>query len=120
MQVYTVQLAQWRQVPEDVKLLDTTARTGTSPFAPDWSIVKGIKNGSLTEGQYTNKYYGMLSLLLIKQPEVYEEVFQHDKVAIACMCPEGKFCHRLLLKNFLLSLGKATGKEIKFAGEIRK
>lgn len=124
MELFTIQLSKWRQLKErNIELIDTTVRTGEKFLAPSWDIVMGIKNGTISEEEYTATYLNMmrhsyvdnrgqwLSLIHIKHP-----------VAIACYCTymvdgQRKFCHRHLLKDIIGKVCESNGTNFTFYGE---
>lgn len=92
VQIWTVQLAQWRKVRElGIKLLDTTAASGESAFAPHMGDVQLYKAGNMSEEEYTEIYYQKMrdSYLtnserweLLSSPSVcghYDEVFDCER-----------------------------------------
>ena len=97
--------------------LDITVK-GQDPigkhFAPTWEMVKGIKNGSISNTLYMYAYTG---LMLVSQyataPTVWEQIRQRDKITLVCFCPAGAFCHRALLANIFQNMGWG-----KYKGEI--
>lgn len=80
-----------------VKLSSGTARA----FAPTWDMVIGIKGGSLSEEAYTQLYKGILACI---PREVWRWLHtqgeQTGEVTVLCFCPNGKFCHTLLLMDY--------------------
>lgn len=102
MECYTIQLSQHRLVtPESgILLLDTTVKSGERVFSPTWDIVLGVKSGKLTETQYTNVYRQLMQQSYQRSKERWLAVCATPKVAIACYCPPGTFCHRHLLKTY--------------------
>lgn len=98
MDLYTVQLSQWRIVSKlGIPLLNTTVKSGIKAFAPSWEIVMDVKRGIITPEQYTDIYHELMEQSLQQQPAVWEETLALEQVAIACYCRPGLFCHRHLL-----------------------
>lgn len=84
--------------------LDVTVK-GQDPlgksFAPTWEMVMGIKNNTMTQEQYTQRYVKMLSLLIGEVGEVWEDLksfaLSRGSVTLVCFCKPGAFCHRVIL-----------------------
>ncbi len=120
MEVYTIQLAQWRKCKTlGIPLLDTTAKSGDPVFAPGRGIVNGIKYGGLTEEEYTSEYLKQMRLSYVENPSRWNEVMEMDTVAFACYCGPEKFCHRHLLVDIYRKLCRHRGVPFVLKGEIR-
>lgn len=83
-------------------------------YAPTWDIVMGVKNGTITEEEYTRRYYDMLSnkhnndveaakqtINLVKMVMGSENMPERD-ITLVCFCPANAFCHRHLLVKWLV------------------
>ena len=75
---------------------------GTSypDLAPDWSMVKAVKDGSLFEVDFEAAYMNILNKLDVHK--VYKDL---DGKVLCCWCGKGKFCHRNFVKNWLKEAG---------------
>jgi hypothetical protein len=91
---------------------DTTIRTNTSCFAPNWNIVMDHKNGKITDEGYTEKYIQILEQSLLGRKKEWLSVLKQKEVVLVCMCGRGKFCHRYLIAMFLEKFGA------KYMGEL--
>lgn len=80
-----------------VPLIDTTVKSGESTFAPTWDIVTRVKSGEITPDQYTEIYLSQMRHSYKRNTARWVEVARMDRVAVACYCTSGKFCHRLIL-----------------------
>jgi len=123
IELYTIQLARWRLAKaHDIQLIDTTAKSGEKAgygfLAPSWDIVMGIKQGEITEEEYTHVYLRMLAQSRQRYPEKWATLLSLTKVAFACYCSSNKFCHRHLLYEDFQSYVKACGVEFRLGGEI--
>lgn len=125
MEVYTIQLCRHKLLTgSDITLLDTTVKSGVSPLAPTWKMVMDYKDGvSRGKGTVATLTYVSLYRALIKQryrdnPKPFDAICTMDKVAIACMCRSGKFCHRYLSVQFLEILCTIKGLPFDYKGEI--
>lgn len=69
------------------------------PLMPTWDMVNGIKEGTLTEEEYTKKYIALLDAREVTYEKVVEALGE-DAILI---CWEGtkKFCHRKLAARYL-------------------
>ena len=115
MILYTYQLAHHRRLMKgDIPLLDTTVKTGDKRLAPNWDIVMGVKNGTITEAQYTTEYLAILNQSWNDHPDFFKWLYSHEVLAVGCYCRAGVFCHRHLLVSFL----KERGKDVRYFGEI--
>lgn len=85
--------------------LDTTVKTSDKIFAPTWDMVMRHKNGSISDEEYTKKYYNLMRQSYIKHKNKWDELLSKEKVTLVCFCKAGKFCHRLILKDMLVKLG---------------
>lgn len=103
MKFYTIQMSKARKL--DIPLLDVTVKSGRKEFAPTWSLVWGIKNGTLTEEKYTESYYSLMRSSYKQNRKVWDEVLAQDELLVACYCRADKFCHRYLLADIFQELG---------------
>lgn len=100
MELYTVQLSQWRTVAKlDIVLLNTTVKSGNKAFAPSWEIVMDVKRGVISTDEYTRVYHAMMEQSLQTNAKEWERVLGIERVAVACYCQPGVFCHRHLLAD---------------------
>ena len=79
---------------------------------PGWDLVNGIKEGRLTEEEYTRAYLYKLSYVDLEsiKNKVREWELQGKDVCFMCYCGVGKFCHRhLLLKAMGLNYVEFKG-----------
>lgn len=103
MDVFTLSISNWRVAKAtDVLIIDTTIKSKHPLFSPSWDIVMGHKNGSVSDEEYKHEYRRILNRRIVETPDRFHEFFmlhQADRIALACYCPAGKFCHRHLLAN---------------------
>lgn len=124
MKIYTVQMAKWRKLKElGIELIDTTVKSGLPEFAPSWEMVIRVKaaaeeNKELEEKIYTGNYNRLMRLSFSKNPQAWFDLLGKEKIAIACYCKAGAFCHRHLLIKYLLAVARANGIEATYEGEI--
>ena len=96
-----------------VKLIDTTVRSGYAQVAPTWAMVEGIKDNTLPQEDYTRQYYDILRSSRELNPRFWDALFRLEQIALGCYCAPGTFCHRHLLKDYLLQHTNAS-----YKGEI--
>lgn len=124
MEIYTIQMAQWRKAKEmGVELIDTTVKSGIKAFAPTWDMVTRVKqrtveNSAEEEALYTKEYTDLMRASYRANTNQWFELLTKDKIAIACYCKAGDFCHRHLLVKFILALAADAGVPAELKGEI--
>lgn len=119
MELYTTQLSKWRQVKQkNIPLLDTTVKSGDRVFAPSWNLVARIKAGAIDSEQYTHLYKEMMRESYRSNKNRWLEVAHMDRVAIACYCPSGQFCHRLVLVDLFKALCAFHQLPFTYCGEL--
>jgi len=103
MKVYTVQLARTKHL--EVPVVDVTVKSAEGKarlVAPTWDMVRGYKNGKINEEEYTLLYMDILEeneQRILDAFSFYATLTQ--KIALACYCRAGDFCHRILLAKWL-------------------
>ena len=114
MNIYT---AQYRYSGTD--RLDITVKGNTYPgsfLAPTWEIVQGIKNGKITQWDYTIKYFAVILDRVAKGGGLaLKEIAENkEEITLVCFCPPNTFCHRVLAARLLeeLGLGKYLGERL--------
>jgi hypothetical protein len=110
MEVWTIQIAQWRLAQQlDITLIDTTVKSGNPAFSPTWEMVSAYKNGCIGEEEYSIHYNILIREKWITHRNAFEEVLALPKVALACYCKAGDFCHRHLLKRAFSKIASQRG-----------
>ncbi len=93
--------------------LDITAK-GQDPigkiFAPMWYMVQDYKKNR-DRVSYMDEYYRLMIQSYRDHKDIWKEILSRDKVTFVCFCYPG-FCHRFLLKDYLVRLGA------KYMGEV--
>jgi len=122
MQLWTCQMAKWRKAKEaDIVLFDTTVKSGLPVFAPTWEMVGWIKqnpNDLDQQERYTRAYQQLMRKSWTEHRADWEYLLGLERVAIACYCPPGQYCHRLLLKDYLIATGERLGITVEYQGEL--
>ena len=120
MRLHTFQLAKWRNVVAlGIPYLDTTVKTGNSIFAPNWDIVMRVKSGAISEVEYTDRYKQLMRESFLANKLEWLETIKAPELAVACYCPSGRFCHRLILVELLEALCRAHSVPFEYAGELQ-
>lgn len=118
MRAYTIQMARWKRAAMfGITVLDITVKSGDKVFAPTWDMVNGVKSGILSVEAYTELYTRMMRHSYRHNKKRWLEVLSMDKVAFACFCAEGDFCHRHLLIDFFGKCAKKHGIDFVNCGE---
>lgn len=98
IEIWTIQIGQWRVAKErEIAFIDTTAKSGLYAFAPHFSDVMLYKAGKLSEEEYTDIYHRKMDESLIQTPKYWEWLKVKPRIALACYCRAGVFCHRHLM-----------------------
>ena len=98
----------------DPRYLDVTVKSGDKAFAPTWKMVMGVKQGRMSEEEYTREYYERMRESYRQNRQRWDEVLSMEEAVLACYCRAGSFCHRYLLKDMLVKCGA------EYAGEVRR
>lgn len=119
MDLYTVQLAQWRRLENtDIEIINTTVKSGVQIFAPTWDLVLSYKSGKMSESEYRTHYIDLMRESYYANRAEWLAYLRKDRIALSCMCRAGNFCHRLILKEIFLGLGNNLGIEVVDRGEF--
>lgn len=117
--LWTIQLGQWRKAQaQGIALLNTTAQSGIPAFAPDFALVRLYKAGQLSEQDYTQAYLERMRASYAAQPAVWAELEKDQRVAVACYCKAGAFCHRHLFVQYMSKHLQNRGHQVELAGEL--
>lgn len=121
MELYTIQLAQWRIAQRrNIPIVDTTVKSGSQAFCPEWDMVMGIKDGSLSEQAYRAQYVALMRRTWRTHRREWEDLLAMPVVALGCYCKTGTFCHRHILKEAVSLIQKQRGALLVDGGEITK
>jgi hypothetical protein len=114
--IYTISIPIARKLGLDEKIgyIDITIGSGDKVFAPTWKMVNGIKNGTMSEDEYTAKYRFMMGQSRGIHWPRWNDLLCANTVYLACYCPPGEFCHRYILANILV---EEYGDDIEYMGE---
>jgi len=119
IKVWTIQMGSWRlAVERKIIMLDVTAKSGNSAFAPDYSAVMDYKNGKMTEEQYTTLYLTRMRQSFKQAFLEWEKLKEYTEVAIACYCKPNTFCHRYIFVDLMKKYLEREGFVVQLCGEI--
>jgi len=117
MDIYTIQIAKRSKLPMDIEFIDATRKSGDLRLAPTWNMVMGVKDHiaahcnpeiGVSIADFRRQYRDIIQQSIMDDRPFWEALVQKEKIAIACYCSletnKIKFCHRLLLKEYLLHL----------------
>lgn len=127
MEVFTVQLGQWRLAKElNIPLVDTTYRSGIIHrdlrwLAPSGELLGNYKAGVASVYEYQEIYLNLMRNRWSLDSEWFLSFCRtHDKVALACYCGAGQFCHRLLLVDIFRNICNKHNIPFSYAGELKR
>ncbi len=119
MDVYTIQMAQWRKAKKlGIGFLDTTVKSGDPVFSPSWEMVRGYKEGLIDERTYEVLYKKRMVHSFTQNPERWRSVIRGEPIALSCYCAPGVFCHRHLLTAMFKSICERREIPFTYHGEI--
>lgn len=127
MRIHTAHLSLGKQIPrgKGVLFMDATRKSGGSFaqqfIAPSWDLLTSYKRRELTAEEYAVEYIAMLEHHGDKLVALFRSIldnFQPTDLVLACYCGHGEFCHRHLLKHWLVNrLNVESGWELQ-AGNL--
>lgn len=120
-QIYTIQLGSWRIAEaQQIKLLNTTAASGIKAFAPDFAHVMAYKRGEMDEATYTEHYLEKMERSRIENLRIWDYLETYPRLAVACYCKAGQFCHRHLFAPLAKAHLESYGLEVELMGELKR
>jgi hypothetical protein len=63
-------------------------------FNPTWGIVRGVKDGTISQEEYRRVYQSILNANGRRCHEFVRSLRQDRDYILLCFCREGEFCHR--------------------------
>lgn len=85
--------------------LDITVKAKL-PFSPTWKLVNKYKKKNISEDEYKKEYHKMMKDSIQCFPEFWGDILLNNrKLTICCYCKPKDFCHRFLLKDYLVKIG---------------
>lgn len=117
--IWTIQLAQWRWAKaNDIHVLDITAKSGVQVFAPDFGNVMAYKRGEMSKEDYAAIYRERMAYMKEKYPLHWWTLKRYPKVALACYCRAGVFCHRHLFRDIMKDYLEQHDIKVVLRGEL--
>lgn len=121
IEVWTVQMAQYRLAREEgIEMIDTTVKSGHNFLAPRWDMVMRHKHGEITDAEYTAEFLPLMEATQAECPDRWDWLLSHNRIALACYCRAGAFCHRHLLVDILEKRAKKKGITFVYHGELTR
>jgi uncharacterized protein YeaO (DUF488 family) len=119
LEVFTIQISRHRLLRRtDIEFFDCTVKSGDKIFAPTTELLWAYKCGHLTAAEYTDRYYRLCRQRFRKDPQPWLALLGKGRVALACYCRDGAFCHRHLLVDILEKLCRSEGIRFYYGGEV--
>lgn len=112
MKIYTAQIGY-----KGLDGYDITVKSGDKVFAPTWNMVMDYKRGKLSKEAYSSMYRELMLRSWREHRQAWLDLLNREEVTLVCYCRPGDFCHRLLLAEYLVKLGKHLGIEVIYMGE---
>jgi hypothetical protein len=117
----TIYTAQMRI--DDHNAIDITVKSANTPLgralAPTWEMVNGLREGRITDEEYTEKYLALLRQRYAQDNNLFHELLRDNtRIVLKCYCPPDTFCHRLIAKDVLIKIAEHIGIQATFGGEI--
>lgn len=113
-------MGRWRlAAAKDIKFVNITAMSGVKAFAPDFAKVKEYKQNLLSEEEYTRLYLEKMARSETEYARVWGHLQLFPKMAFACYCKAGIFCHRHLFLPLVKSYLERYGHTVEEMGELK-
>lgn len=117
--LWTIQLGKWRlAVAKDIPVLNVTAGSGIQAFAPDVELVMLYKRGQISPQDYEQAYRNRMAESKLRFPGTWELLLDKPKLAVACYCKAGDFCHRHIFVKLMTGYLAEQGKDAHYEGEL--
>lgn len=119
MELWTIQMGKWRKAKaQEIEIFDITLKSGNRFFAPSPDLFTRTRAGLVSPEQYVEQFHALMRERWRDYPQGWDSLFQHDRVALACYCPNGAVCHRYLIKDYALKVALRRGIDVTYLGEI--
>lgn len=126
--VFTAHLGKGKKIPQqaggNVVFIDITVKSGKffkEDLAPTWDMLKAYKETG-DEEKYTEEYMKRLRNMSEECKRALKRMLYDGRdIVLACYCGTESFCHRHLLKNFLIEFfGFEDGGEVEDVNPLTK
>jgi len=102
--------------------IDITVKSAKFPddiLAPTWNMVKEYKAGTLSQWDYTVKYFSLIISRFYTQSSTSVSSLtailnNHPQITLVCFCSTGEFCHRILAARMIENMGYGN-----YIGELK-
>jgi hypothetical protein len=119
MDLFTAQLCRWRRIKEmDIELIDVSIKSGNAAFAPTYKLLIPYKDGTISEEEYAKQYRELMLRSYMTNQILWNNLVQKERIAIACYCTPGTFCHRHLLIRYIEKICLSSDIPFNYVGEI--
>lgn len=119
VEFFTIQMHRFRLLSgTNILFKDVTWKSGDRIFAPTAEILFPYKNGNISEKEYTRAFNRITHQRFVNDPLPWIRLLQEGRVALACYCRAGKFCHRCLLIDIFRSICNRYQIRFYYGGEI--
>ena len=71
-------------------------------FAPSWELLKDCKAGLVMQKQYEERYIAEQRASVKENTHVWRWFFQKERIVVCCYERFGDFCHRHVLREYIL------------------
>lgn len=120
MDLWTIQLSKHRIASsQGIQVHNITVKNGDIVYAPTWDMVRGIKEGTLSEAAYTEAYTDHMRRSWQQYRTDWEALLTSPApIAIGCYCPADHFCHRFILADILQKIALKKQIPLVYHGEL--
>lgn len=120
MEVWTIQLGKWRLAEaQQIELLNITRGSGIDAFAPSAQALAQYKAGTMNETSYRQLYVQRMRMSFMAQRSQWEQLKSKERLAVACYCAAGAFCHRHIFAELLQAYVQREGVPFTLRGELQ-
>lgn len=118
--IWTTQMSMWRLVKEyEIAFIDITVKSGILSFAPTWDNLRAYKAGLVSKEEYTRRYYEKVITSSDYNVGDWQRLVQNKRMAFACYCRSGDYCHRHLFSPLAITYLQNLGHQVVFHGELQ-
>lgn len=119
MDLWTIQLGKWRLAKaQDIELLNITLASGNRAFAPTPEALKARRLGLMGDEEYTQRYVAKMRQSFVQQRSEWEQLKAKPRLALACYCAAGAFCHRYIFRDLMTAYLTREGVAVQYQGEL--
>lgn len=119
LDAWTMQLGKWRVAKAyAIPVLDITIKTGLGAFAPNYTSLLQYKRGELAPEPYSWLYLERMQTSFDIRRAMWDRLTTKRKLALACYCKAGEFCHRHLFLRMMTTYVQTQGMTVHYHGEL--